>query len=195
MHTITKTILLFIFCLLVEISVVPRGAVFASVVSGGIESMTAVNANPPPAQTPGGQTPVGTPPPTTQDGTPPPVATTPPPTQTTPPFSDYIGEPSSGQTFATLIDRMTGVLDSIVPFLIGLTVFIILWGIFTYIANAGNEEKLAEAKRFIMWGVVGVFCMLSLWGFVNLLLNSFALERVIQPGDIPKVPVVNPIGR
>ena len=42
-----------------------------------------------------------------------------------------------------------------------------------------------------MWGIIGVFFMLSIWGFVAILVNTFEINRTIDPDkDIPKVPVI-----
>ena len=92
------------------------------------------------------------------------------------------------KTFEGVLGRITSLVNSVIPFIVGLTVFVIIWGIFLYVAKAGEEEKRAQARQFILWGVIGVFFMLSIWGFINILLNSFDLERTIAPGDIPRVP-------
>ena len=93
-------------------------------------------------------------------------------------------------TIAILLGKLTEILNQIVPILIGLAVFVILWGIFTYITKAGEEEKRAEAKQFILYGVIGVFIMLSLWGLVSILVNTFNIKQEITPDDIPKVPTI-----
>ncbi len=92
--------------------------------------------------------------------------------------------------FAGLLDQIKGILDSIVPFIIGLAIFIIIWGIFTYVTQAANEEKRTEARQYIIYGVIGVFFMLSIWGFVNILLNTFKLDRQIDSEDIPHTPTI-----
>jgi|GEM_PF-1381078 len=109
--------------------------------------------------------------------------------------SGATGEDTSNLSFGGFLDRISGMISSLIPFIIGLAVFLIIWKLLSYIGSAGDEEKRTEAKRFIVWGVIGVFCMLSLWGFVNLLLNSFTLQFTIRPGDIPTVPTVNQIQR
>jgi len=91
---------------------------------------------------------------------------------------------------AGFLGQVQNILDRVVPFIIGLAVFIVIWGIFNYLTRAADEEKRAEAKKYILWGVVGVFCMLSVWGFVNILYNSFQLNRQINPNQIPRVPRV-----
>ncbi|KKW19109.1 MAG: hypothetical protein UY62_C0083G0002 [Parcubacteria group bacterium GW2011_GWF2_50_9] len=76
-----------------------------------------------------------------------------------------------------LFIELNAIINTIIPFIVGLAVFIIIWGVFTYIAGAGDEEKRATAKSFIIWGVVGVFIMLSIWGLVNILVNSINLRK------------------
>ena len=95
-------------------------------------------------------------------------------------------------TLAQFLGTLTGILNQIVPFILGLAVLVILWGIFTYITKAGEEEKRAEAKKFILYGILGLFIMVSLWGFVGILVNTFGIKETINPGDIPRVPTICP---
>ena len=89
-----------------------------------------------------------------------------------------------------LLNKVRGILDNIVPFLIGLAVFVIIWGIIQYVFHANEEEKRVEARMYIVWGIVGVFFMLSIWGFVNILVNTFSLNNQIDSGKIPRVPAI-----
>lgn len=96
----------------------------------------------------------------------------------------------TGPTLPEFLERITSIFDGIIPFIIGLTVFFIIWKIVVYVIHAGEEEKRTEAKHFVLWGIIAIFCMLSIWGFVNILLNSFELDTVIDPEDIPTVPLI-----
>jgi len=91
-------------------------------------------------------------------------------------------------TLYTLLEKVRGILDALIPFIIGLAVFVIIWGIFTYIAQAADEEKRAQARQYIVWGVIGVFFMISIWGFVTILVNTFGLDSTIKADQIPVVP-------
>lgn len=96
-------------------------------------------------------------------------------------------------TFAGLLNRINLVLNTIVPFLVGIAVFIVIWGVFKYIASAAEEEKRVEARAFIVWGIVGIFAMVSVWGFVNIMVNSFDLSTrapSAQP-NLPPIPGAN----
>ena len=91
-------------------------------------------------------------------------------------------------TIEGLLTRIQHLLDAVVPFLIGLAVFVIIWNIIRYVFHAGDEEKRVEARMYIVWGIIGVFFMLSIWGFVNILSNTFNLENTIDRDKIPRVP-------
>ena len=104
-------------------------------------------------------------------------------------FRDY-NRTADPLTVAGLLRRLQGVLNAAIPFIIGLTIFVIIWGIFTYVTQAANEEKRTEARQFILYGIIGLFLMLSIWGFVNILIQTFDLNRQINTDDIPTVPVI-----
>jgi len=95
---------------------------------------------------------------------------------------------AQGQTNITsLLTRLSSIINIIIPFIVGLAVLVIIWGVFNFIIGAGDEEKRAQAKSYIIWGVIGVFIMLSIWGLVNVLVNSFQFDSA--PGAAP---IVNP---
>lgn len=104
------------------------------------------------------------------------------------------GEPQpldagSPTTIIQLIKRVNDAGSNIIPFLISIGVFIVILGVFNYIRQGDNEEKRAEARMFILWGVISIFVMLSIWGFVNILVNSFGLgAQVPNIPDLPSVP-------
>lgn len=101
------------------------------------------------------------------------------------PFAAFaqVGETTNIPGF---IEQINAVINTIIPFLVGLAVLIIIWGVFNYISGAGDEEKRAQAKQYIVWGVVGVFIMLSVWGLVNILVNSFGLKKTpLTPDKLP----------
>ena len=80
---------------------------------------------------------------------------------------------AAAPTFKELVGRIiTTFNDTIVPVLVGFGVIMIIFGIFRYI-NAGDDpKKLAEGGKLVLWGVIGVFIMFSIWGLVALILNT-----------------------
>ena len=78
-------------------------------------------------------------------------------------------------TIKGLVDKITQqVLQPIIYLLFALAFIIFIWGIIQYvIAQGGDKEKLTKAKQTIVWGIVGLFIMVSAWGIVQVLCNFF----------------------
>ena len=67
-----------------------------------------------------------------------------------------------------------GMLWPIIYLLIGGSVVIFLYGVFKFIR--ADAEKKEEGKEFMLWGIIGLFVMLSVWGLVNVIRNTFNLN-------------------
>ncbi len=84
-------------------------------------------------------------------------------------------------------------LLSLVTFIIGVLALIwFFWGIIQYVLKADNEEKHAAARSYMIYAVIGMFVMFSIWGLVALIRNTFfrpgdPFTRIL-PTDIPVVP-------
>ncbi|MEX0918607.1 MAG: hypothetical protein WDZ85_01400 [Candidatus Paceibacterota bacterium] len=93
-----------------------------------------------------------------------------------------------GQNFGSILDMLSGFINDLIPFIIGLAVLVLLWGIFKLITSGGDETKRKEAINLIIWGVIFLFVMVSIWGFVNLLSGTFGLDTGAPQSGLPTVP-------
>ena len=75
-------------------------------------------------------------------------------------------------TFTDLAGRLAGVGNTIITFLVGVALVLLIWGAFKYIRAAGDSEKLAEGRRVAVYGIIALFLMLSFWGFVMIIKKS-----------------------
>ncbi len=81
--------------------------------------------------------------------------------------------PNSTLNFSTIANKFSDIANIIIPFLIGIAFVAVIWGIFKYIRSAGDSEEVAKGRMFIVYGLVGLFMMLSFWGFVIIIKNAF----------------------
>ncbi|MGE5541376.1 MAG: pilin [Bacillota bacterium] len=73
----------------------------------------------------------------------------------------------------------------LVPVIFALAFIVFVIGVYRFfIAGATNEEKRQEGQKFVVYGLVGFVLMLSVWGIVNLLLNTLGFNRTARP-DLP----------
>lgn len=75
-------------------------------------------------------------------------------------------------TLTTAVNKVITEINRVIPFLIGVAFVLVLVGIFKYVAAGGDNEKIAEGRRVIIWGVLILFVMLSFWGLVTVVCTS-----------------------
>lgn len=75
-----------------------------------------------------------------------------------------------------LLSIVMSILNRVVIILIALAVVFFLYGVLKFIISAGEVEKRDEGKKMMVWGIVGLFVMISFWGFVRILSNTFNLN-------------------
>ncbi len=64
-------------------------------------------------------------------------------------------------------------MNGLSAFIITLTLLFFIWGIFKLIFYGKDSKERAEAKGYIVWGLIALAVMVSIWGLVNLLLSTF----------------------
>lgn len=87
----------------------------------------------------------------------------------------------------SLFARILRILNRAVPVIVAIAVVWFLWSVFQY-AIAGDEEKKAAATKNMIYGIIAIFVMVSVWGLVRILVNTFGLENVAP--NLPFFPVL-----
>lgn len=66
--------------------------------------------------------------------------------------------------------------------LIGITfsfaVVVFFWGLAKFILNSGDEKAQTDGRRLMIWGVVALFIMSSIWGIITFLRSAFGVVDV-----------------
>lgn len=79
----------------------------------------------------------------------------------------------------TIIYLINSVL---VPLIFALAFIVFLWGVYkAYILSHGEAAEVSEGHKLILWGVIGFVVMVSLWGMVNVVANTFNLTGINAP--------------
>lgn len=85
-------------------------------------------------------------------------------------------------TFADLITYLITTINQAVGFLIALAVLLFIYGVVRYMLAGGDEEAVKTGRKYILWGIIGLAVIVSVWGLVNLLTTSLGLD-VSRPPD------------
>lgn len=75
-----------------------------------------------------------------------------------------------------LIVSASGVMNALLGLLFGLAVLFFFYGLVKIIAHAGDKDSLEEGKRIVMWGIIALFIMVSIFGIVHFLSDSFSFD-------------------
>ena len=76
-------------------------------------------------------------------------------------------------TFAELVAFFLGLINQIVPLIFGLAFLFIIWKLIdAWVLHPDDGSKREEGKTIIITGVIVLVIMLSIWGILNLLINS-----------------------
>jgi hypothetical protein len=98
-------------------------------------------------------------------------------------------QPANIGGFVSLINMASDLINRLIPFIIALTVLVFLWGVFRYVLSRDSDSQ-KEAQGYMIWGIIALFVMVSVWGLVNILIKSFSLQNTAP--EVPRLPVVNP---
>ena len=94
-------------------------------------------------------------------------------------------------TITSVLDDVGGIFDTIIPLIFAVAIIYFLWGLTKFITTAGGDAEAHESGRNIMiWGVIAIFVMASVWGLVKILQNTFSVDDNTSV-DVPQIPTRN----
>lgn len=78
------------------------------------------------------------------------------------------------RNFKALIEFIiTDLISPLVLLVASLAFLAFLWGIAVYIFKAGDEKSKEYGKNIMVYGVIALFVMVSVWSLVQILKNTF----------------------
>lgn len=78
-------------------------------------------------------------------------------------------------------------VDLALPIVVGIALLGFFWGLVEFIFAAGDAEKKDKGKTHMIWGLVALFVMVSVWGLVRFIGQAFNIEQGTGSGQIPRV--------
>ena len=89
------------------------------------------------------------------------------------------------QTLLTSIGRLVALA---LPIVVGIALLAFFWGLVKFIFAQGNEESKADAKKVMLWSIVALFVMISVWGLIQFANTALGITPSTSPTVIPTVP-------
>jgi hypothetical protein len=92
--------------------------------------------------------------------------------------------------FSYLDDAVTSIgllVGKLIPILIALGLLFFIWGLVQFIMAGGDDAAKEKGKSHMVWGIIALFVMISVWGIVGLLSEITGVET----GGTVDAPSVN----
>ncbi len=91
----------------------------------------------------------------------------------------------------SLTIKLSKIGDTVIVLFISFAIIWIVWSVIRYIMTQDEDRK--KRGHDILLGIVGLFVILSIWGLVAILSNTFQTRNIEPTGNFPKVPTIPPI--
>lgn len=84
-------------------------------------------------------------------------------------------------------DSIIGIIENIlVPLLFAIAFLYFVYGVYKYfILGADNDSERATGRQFVIWSLIGFAVIVSVWGLVQILLDTFNLTAGGTPPAYP----------
>lgn len=89
------------------------------------------------------------------------------------------------QTADSILVTVEDILNALIPIIITLGVIYFMWGVIQYTTGKSDDAK-KEGRDRMIFGIIGLFVIVSIWGLVNLVSTTFDIEQ----GGINDLPYV-----
>lgn len=97
--------------------------------------------------------------------------------------TQVIGYQNTPQNFSDLVNIFLDLISLALPVIAGLALLAFMWGLVKFIANVGGggEKAITDGKNLMIWGLVALFVMVSVWGLLAFFHNDLGFTQFGLP--------------
>jgi len=81
----------------------------------------------------------------------------------------------------SLINSASCLVTDAIKVTVPVALVIFLWGLARFILAGGDEERIKTGKTLMIWGIIALFVMVSVWGIVTLLQSNLGVSNTGFP--------------
>lgn len=85
-----------------------------------------------------------------------------------------------------LLGLISQFINIITIILVSVAVLMFIIGVIKYVSAGGDEEAQQKARGTMIYGIIGIFVIVAVWGLVNILGNTFIKDNTSK--GVPCVP-------
>lgn len=86
--------------------------------------------------------------------------------------------------FKGVIELFTDIGLAIIPFIGTVAFLIFILGVARFIKSTGSDKEIKDSKNLLIWGVIGMFILVTIWGIITFLRSELGFNDKL---GIPQV--------
>lgn len=76
----------------------------------------------------------------------------------------------------TIIQKINAnILQPIIEILFAVAIVYFLYGVMKFVMNQDNDEAQEGGKKHMLWGIIGIAIMFSVWGILNFINSAVGI--------------------
>lgn len=83
---------------------------------------------------------------------------------------------ASAETLQGILGIVGQLVGTATPIVVALALVYFFWGLGNFILGSSESEKRKEAIAIMIYGIIALFVMVSIWGIVNVLQTTFNVQ-------------------
>ena len=68
------------------------------------------------------------------------------------------------------------IIDPLVLLIFSAGIFLFTWGLVTFLVNLDSADARQKGVQHMIWGIIGVFIMATVFGIISILTDTFGLS-------------------
>jgi len=106
-------------------------------------------------------------------------------------FAPFLASAQQLGNINTFLTSIGNLVNTALPIVVGLALLAFFWGLVRFIFAAGEEDKRKEARSMMIYSIIALFVMVSVWGLVGFVGQALGVGQ--GSGNNPiTVPVPRP---
>lgn len=91
---------------------------------------------------------------------------------------------SGTSSFKDIVNSLVSLINLTVWMLSAFAIVVFFWGLVRYIGSPGDAHGHAEARERIVWSLIALFVLFSIWGILALMGTAFFGSSTTSVGAI-----------
>ena len=100
--------------------------------------------------------------------------------------SSQVGQ--TGQNVGRLLDIFGSLVNRSIAILVALALAVFFWGLVRYLFKLGGDKGAENGKSLMVYGIVALFVMVSVWGIINFVSSFFGINTNANQNSTNLVP-------